>query len=950
MATVVKVTLQKVKDKATVRLESPDGQVDSGSFDLKWTDPLSWQAIFCSLELHVQDKRSWPSEQAVLDKAEELGLFVNGRPANDRLEVIGKKLYNMVFRAETDDLHASLRSYMYQPDEGAVLVEFHIPDEGSLLQAYPWELLHDGDRFLFIQGGVYPVRRVDCNQKMRTFEPEEALRVLLVDPQPRGLPAELSDLARSDLAWSDRRHLRELSDQYPGRFAFQSLDAALPITTLAKLLAYFRKPGYVTSIVHVDTHGEYGWLCQCKRVNLPGVETCECGKTRARDQKDQGYLAFEDKEGSLNWIDGEQLAGRLGHQDVRAVVLSACKSGTVGGASTFNSIAGALVRNGIPAVVAMQFSVSVPATKILVQTLYGSLVSGASLTEALGQVRRDLFPEHRDDWYRPVLYLRTDSDNPWGRVFVRLSEDKLRGRRKNLVPPEPRDNLVRQMWRWLWDFWQDPFLHTDGGRDPYLAQYFHRVPRFSDILGKPEQPEAVLVFGDEGSGKSSLRNAIAQYCREDGAWSVAYLDLKPFASDIDREQAVRKHVDQMLRVAIRDLDRDVKQGAVYVQEDVPDIDVLRSTLLLYIDRYGSRLVKRRLTRVLSLNQETTDPLSTDPRDLLGEFCQCVNALFGFKCTYFLVDPDRDISPDFDAAWRTLEPLVSEYRLTELPEYGAALKFFLNAKFLDCVLQIDWIDREQIRRVYPHSLKWSDDTLHGLLRTRLTLCSRGRVRSLGQMSELEDLDDLVIQEANSKPRLLISICNAIFSVHCEVSDGEPQLKITKEEVKKALGQLPTRYDPVSKLIAGGEGPRVEFKSTLRYCLESLKKEDWVEKAVAKTLCAFINSDGGTLVIGVDDNGNALGLANDFSVVHNGNRDGFERAFNDIVLGSLGAVYRDHMHLTFQDYNGKQICVIEVEQSPVPVYCGKSREFYIRLGPATKLLNSEETVAYIQRHFR
>ena len=66
-----------------------------------------------------------------------------------------------------------------------------------------------------------------------------------------------------------------------------------------------------------------------------------------------------------------------------------------------------------------------------------------------------------------------------------------------------------------------------------------------------------------------------------------------------------------------------------------------------------------------------------------------------------------------------------------------------------------------------------------------------------------------------------------------------------------------------LIAQGESNTLEFKSTLRYCLRQKSPQKYVEHAVMKTIAAYLNSEGGVLLIGVDDNGIILGLENDFA---------------------------------------------------------------------------------------
>src|SRR4051812_11050522 len=77
----------------------------------------------------------------------------------------------------------------------------------------------------------------------------------------------------------------------------------------------------------------------------------------------------------------------------------------------------------------------------------------------------------------------------------------------------------------------------------------------------------------------------------------------------------------------------------------------------------------------------------------------------------------------------------------------------------------------------------------------------------------------------------------------------------------------------ELIAHGESARLEFKSTLRYDLREHKTNKSLEKVVAKTLAGYLNADGGTLLIGVADDGSIVGLAHDINTLSTKNLDGF-----------------------------------------------------------------------------
>jgi len=348
-------------------------------------------------------------------------------------------------------------------------------------------------------------------------------------------------------------------------------------------------------------------------------------------------------------------------------------------------------------------------------------------------------------------------------------------------------------------------------------------------------------------------------------------------------------------------------------------------------------------------------LPTDDRELLGRFCQCVAELFRYQFVYILIDPDDDIAPNEDIAWQVLEPLLSTRRLLEPSEYNVAFKLFLGQKFLGRTLRIPWINHEQSKSVYE--LRWPNDELGALLGERLSSCSEGRYQSLEQLSEVDGLDDRVIQLSEGTPRELVAMCNRLFSEHCRrwsPENGEPFL-ITAPEADAVLAPFAERHkeSALGQLIAQGESSRLEFKSTMRYNRKAGRPEKEMEREIARTLCGFLNTEGGTLIIGVDDDGMALGLDDDFSTLgRRRNRDGFEQAFANIMKNLLvPSVLQKYYTARFEEYQGKSIYIVEVERSEEPVFCvfDGVRELYIRELNTTRKLDAKDTWEYCSRHF-
>lgn len=154
--------------------------------------------------------------------------------------------------------------------------------------------------------------------------------------------------------------------------------------------------------------------------------------------------------------------------------------------------------------------------------------------------------------------------------------------------------------------------------------------------------------------------------------------------------------------------------------------------------------------------------------------------------------------------------------------------------------------------------------------------------------------------------------------------------------------------IDRLIAEGEGKQVEFKSTLRTDLRKGKKDRNIENAVLKTLAAFLNTDGGTLLIGVGDDGSVLGVAADgFN-----SEDKMLLHLKNLVNRSLGAEQRRTIDAGFEDSAGKRVLRVDCDATSRPVYCrftGETEKFFIRAGPTTEELGPEALVSYVLERF-
>ena len=158
--------------------------------------------------------------------------------------------------------------------------------------------------------------------------------------------------------------------------------------------------------------------------------------------------------------------------------------------------------------------------------------------------------------------------------------------------------------------------------------------------------------------------------------------------------------------------------------------------------------------------------------------------------------------------------------------------------------------------------------------------------------------------------------------------------------------------ITALINKDEHENLEFKSTFRWDMRQNTVNRSMEKSVMKTIAAFLNSQGGHLVIGVDDNRSIVGLASDFSSLNRKDADGFENHFSNIFHSMLGDQFRQFVKLYWSQVEGKECCVVSVVPSQKPVYLkndSNGEEFFIRTGNGTTPLKLSEANAYIDSHW-
>ena len=154
--------------------------------------------------------------------------------------------------------------------------------------------------------------------------------------------------------------------------------------------------------------------------------------------------------------------------------------------------------------------------------------------------------------------------------------------------------------------------------------------------------------------------------------------------------------------------------------------------------------------------------------------------------------------------------------------------------------------------------------------------------------------------------------------------------------------------IEEMLREGESSRLEFKSSLRWDRKLQQVNRAVELASLKSIAGFLNTDGGTLLIGIDDSKQVVGIEADYGTLKKPDRDGYELHLIQIISGSLGKEHCLDTSISFHTMEGKDVCMIQVEPSSRPVYLleGQQSNFYIRTGNQTQPLSIKESVDYVR----
>lgn len=263
-----------------------------------------------------------------------------------------------------------------------------------------------------------------------------------------------------------------------------------------------------------------------------------------------------------------------------------------------------------------------------------------------------------------------------------------------------------------------------------------------------------------------------------------------------------------------------------------------------------------------------------------------------------------------------------------------------------------------------SLGFSDDTNRVIETAEQALAAPRSSSTLGLETEIRRTQ----QEAL---RLLFNtrVADLQLVTASLVQEEHPGIRSRMEGLEKeiafivhALEAVATQTDaareerhPTDELMRSPESVRLEFKSCARWNLHAGQVDGAIELAWLKAVAGLMNAEGGTLLIGVADDGSVVGLRRDLDTFTDTRHDPVDTFQNWVVsrLGSsLGMDKAALVRVGIESVKDGLLCRIDVQQGGLPAYLSHKDEdgaLYVRFGNTTRRLNTEEAVSYVSAHW-
>lgn len=299
----------------------------------------------------------------------------------------GESIFDAVFAGDVYTCFAMSREWAREQGRG-LRIRLHI--EVAEFHDYPWELMYNSKtkQFLALSNDTPIVRYFELPFPEHPLMVETPINILVMIASPEGFPdlnveEEWNKLESSFAPLIERGHVRLERLERP---------------TLGELQKALRRDQF--HIFHFIGHGKF-----------------------VIHKQDGVLLMEEELNGRGRPVSGQYLGVLLhDHPWLRMVVLNACEGARTSQADPYAGVAQALVQQGLPAVIAMQFPIFEDSAIEFAHEFYGAIADGYPVDAAISEARKAIFTTGNEtEWATPVLFM----NSPDGRIFDLQSTQKV---------------------------------------------------------------------------------------------------------------------------------------------------------------------------------------------------------------------------------------------------------------------------------------------------------------------------------------------------------------------------------------------------------------------------------------------------------------------------------------------------------------------------------------------
>jgi hypothetical protein len=203
-------------------------------------------------------------------------------------------------------------------------------------------------------------------------------------------------------------------------------------------------------------------------------------------------------------------------------------------------------------------------------------------------------------------------------------------------------------------------------------------------------------------------------------------------------------------------------------------------------------------------------------------------------------------------------------------------------------------------------------------------------------------DIVVSENPDNAKWLLTLLTTMKRHTAETK------KWRKGSVSSNSQHLPQPMAATAELLSQEESGTLERKASARLSVPDGTDLPALQHAVFKTICAFLNTDGGDLLIGVEDDGTVIGVEREYSTVRGADRDAYERWLTTAVKDNLsGVAFDSFARVTWLQQEGHDVCLVHATKSTEPVF--SIDKFFIRRGNQTTELKGSQITEYVKIRF-